>query len=213
MQLQYRNQTRHEEIINAATHGIGLLLAIIAIPFLFFKASVKNNELVMLSVSTFAFGVIAVYLCSTLYHFISNPVLKRKANIADHISIFFLIGGTYTPIILLYTNATLSFIFLSVQWSIIAIGVVLKIFFTGRYNGVSLALYILLGWMLIFIIKPVFHAMPYNIFFWIIAGGISYSAGTIFFRLDNRKHAHNIWHCFVLAGTIFHFIAIYKSIG
>ena len=104
-------------------------------------------------------------------------------------------------------------IFLSVQWAIIALGVILKLFFTGRYNNLSLVLYILLGWMLIFIIKPVLLIMPGDIFYLVMAGGISYSAGTIFFRLDRRLHAHNIWHLFVLTGTVFHFIAIYKSIS
>ncbi len=212
MQAPLRSQTRKEELINAATHGAGLLLALIAIPFLIIKAGEKGNAKLIISVSSFAFGVVAVYLCSTLYHLISNPGIKRKANIADHISIFFLIGGTYTPVVFIYTSPKLSFVFLIVQWSIIAVGATLKLFFTGKYNKLSLILYITLGWMLVFIIQTLLQNMPADIFYLIVGGGIFYSAGTIFFRLDKKLYAHNIWHCFVLAGTLFHFIAIYKSL-
>ena len=213
MELDYRRQTRTEEIINAATHGFGLLLASIAVPFLISKTAGTGNIGLLIASCVFAFGIIAVYFTSTLYHLLIDPVLKHKANIADHISIFFLIGGTYTPLVLLYTTSTLTIVFLSVQWTIIAMGAMLKIFFTGKYNTLSLALYVVLGWMLLFIIKPVYQQMPFNIFCWILAGGIAYSAGIIFYRLDNKTHAHNIWHSFVLAGTILHFIAIYKSVG
>ena len=211
METQLRSQTSKEELINAATHGAGLVLAFIAIPFLFLKADAGNAKL-MFALGTFSFGIIAVYSSSTFYHVVNHPILKKRANIADHISILFLIGGTYTPIVLIYTTPQLSLVFLSTQWSIIALGTILKIFFTGRYDNLSLILYILLGWMLIFIINPVLLLMPDDIFYLVIAGGISYSAGTIFFRLDHRLHAHNIWHCFVLGGTVFHYIAIYKSL-
>ena len=213
MQGEYRNQTRKEEIINAAIHGLGLLFAIIAVPFLITKAAGSGKPELFFAICVYSFGLIAVYFCSTFYHIIIDPALKRRANIADHISIFFLIGGTYTPIILLYTNPTLSLVFLSVQWIIIALGTILKVFFTGRYNTLSLILYTLLGWMLVFIIKPVYQSMPLNIFCWVIAGGICYTIGIIFYRLDSKTHAHNIWHCFVLTGTILHFIAIYKCVG
>ena len=212
MSLPYRSQTRHEEILNAGIHGIGLVFAIIVAPFLIIKAGNTNYHLMVWAVSVFVFGMIAVYLSSVIYHLVIDPVLKRKANIVDHISIFFLIGGTYTPVILLYLKEPLSIIFLTIQWSIIIIASVLKVFYTGKHNSLSLALYLVVGWMLVFVIKPIFEAMPANIFFWIIAGGISYTTGTLFYAWDHKKHAHNIWHCFVLAGTLFHFIAIYKSL-
>ena len=163
-------------------------------------------------VSIFSFGMLAVYLSSTVYHAIKEPKLKRHANIIDHISIFFLIGGTYTPIILHYIPRGTAAVFLTVQWSIILAGVLLKLFFTGKYEWLSVTRYIMLGWMLVFVIKPLILTMPSIIFFWIIGGGICYTFGVVFYMLENKKHAHNIWHCFVLGGTILHFIAVYKSL-
>lgn len=212
MALTYRSQTRHEEILNAAIHFIGLVFAIAVAPFLIIKAGNTNYHLMVWAVSVFIFGMIAVYFSSVIYHLAIDPILKRKANIVDHISIFFLIGGTYAPVILLYLKEPLSIIFLTIQWSIIIIASVLKVFYTGKYHNLSLALYLVVGWMLVFVIKPILEAMPANILFWIIAGGISYTTGTLFYTRDHKKHAHNIWHCFVLAGTLFHFIAIYKSL-
>lgn len=210
--MPYRVQTDLEENVNAITHGLGIILSLIAIPFLIVK-STHNEDLAMVwGVIIFSFGILAVYLSSTVYHSLREAKLKRLANIIDHISIFFLIGGTYTPLILHYIPWQTASVFLTVQWSIILAGVVLKLFFTGRYEWISVTLYIMLGWMLVFVIKPLILTMPSTIFFWIIGGGICYTFGVVFYVLENKKHAHNIWHCFVLAGTILHYIAVYKSL-
>ena len=210
--MPYRAQTDLEENVNAITHGLGILLSLIAIPLLIIKSTQSKDLIMIWGVSIFSFGMLAVYLSSTVYHSLREPKLKRLANIIDHISIFFLIGGTYTPLILHYIPPDTATAFLAIQWSIILAGVVLKLFFTGKYEWLSVALYIMLGWMLIFVIKPLILTMPATIFFWIIGGGICYTTGVIFYVLENKKHAHNIWHCFVLAGTIMHFIAVYKSL-
>jgi hemolysin III len=212
MAIIYRDQDRREEILNVVIHGFGLALAIVATPFLITRALHHTNVMMVWGVAVFSLGMIGVYLSSTIYHALTNPVLKRRANIIDHISIYFLIGGTYTPIILHYTNKETATIFLTIQWGIILIALVLKLFFTGKYESLSVALYITLGWMLIFVIRQIFEHMPMEIFYWIIAGGISYTLGVIFYTMHSKKHAHNIWHCFVLGGTILHFIAIYKSL-
>jgi hemolysin III len=208
----YRNQDRREEMLNAAIHGFGLLLFLAAIPFLIMKANQHPGISMVWGVSIFSFGIITVYLSSTIYHAVTNPVLKRKVNIIDHISIYFLIGGTYTPVILYYTDHETAITFLTIQWSIIAVALSLKLFFTGKYEFISITLYILLGWMLIFVIRQILLHMPLSIFYLIIAGGISYTLGVIFYTMHDRRHAHNIWHLFVLAGTILHFFAIYKSL-
>ncbi len=210
--MAYRVQTSLEEKLNAISHGIGMLLVLIAMPFLIIKAVQQQGFLMVWGVSIFSFGMLAVYLSSTIYHSITNPGLKRTANIIDHISIFFLIGGTYTPVILHYLPGNTAVIFLAIQWSIIFAGVILKLFYTGRYEWLSVTLYVCLGWMLVFVIKPLSLTMPSSIFYWIIAGGVAYTVGVIFYVLENRKHAHNIWHLFVLAGTVLHFVAIYKSL-
>ncbi|MDQ6845808.1 MAG: hemolysin III family protein [Bacteroidota bacterium] len=210
--MPYRVQTTLEENVNAVTHGLGVILSLIFMPFLIIKALHSQDVLMVWGVSVFSFGMLAVYMSSTIYHSLREPKLKRLANIVDHISIFFLIGGTYTPIILHYIPERTATVFLTVQWSVIFAGIVLKLFFTGKYEWLSVSLYIVLGWMLVFVIKPLIITMPSNIFFWIIAGGVCYTFGVVFYVLENKKHAHNIWHCFVLAGTILHFIAVYKSI-
>jgi len=199
-------------MLNVAIHGFGLLLALMAIPFLIIKANHNPNTSMVWGVSIFSFGIITVYLSSTIYHAVTNPILKRRANIIDHISIYFLIGGTYTPVILYYTGHKTAVTFLSVQWTIIAFAVLLKLFFTGKYESISVAIYLSLGWMLVFVIRQLLLHMPLSIFYWLIAGGISYTLGVIFYTMHSRKHAHNIWHVFVLAGTILHFIAIYNSL-
>ena len=211
-EMPYRVQTDLEENVNAITHGLGIILSVIAIPFLIVKSTRRQDFVMVWGVSIFSFGMLAVYLSSTIYHSLRKPRLKRLANIIDHISIFFLIGGTYTPVILHYVPLETATVFLTVQWSIILGGIVLKLFFTGKYEWISVTLYIMLGWMLVFVIKPLILTMPSTIFFWIIAGGICYTFGVVFYVLENKKHAHNIWHCFVLAGTILHFIAVYKSL-
>ncbi|MEP6595922.1 MAG: hemolysin III family protein [Ginsengibacter sp.] len=210
--MSYRVQTDIEEKLNTITHGLGILLSMTSMPFLIIKATHNHDSAMVWGVIIFSFGMLAVYLSSTIYHTIRDPKWKKLANIIDHISIFFLIGGTYTPIIIHYIPEKTATLFLTVQWLIIAAGVVLKLFFTGRYEWLSVTLYIMLGWMLVFVIKPLMATMPSIIFYWIIAGGICYTFGVVFYVLENRKHAHNIWHCFVLAGTILHFIAIYKSL-
>src|SRR5258706_2004998 len=141
MALTYRSQTRHEEILNAGTHGIGLVFAVAVAPFLIIKAGNTNYPLIVWGVSVFIFGMIAVYFSSVIYHLAIDPVLKRKANIVDHISIFFLIGGTYTPIILFYLREPLTMIFFTIQWSIIIIAFVLQVVYTCKYHNLLLALY------------------------------------------------------------------------
>ncbi len=210
--MSYRAQTDLEENVNAITHGLGIILAVIAIPFLISKSTQNEDLLMVWGVSIFSFGMLAVYLSSTIYHSLREPKLKRVANIVDHISIFFLIGGTYTPLILHYIPRETATSFLAIQWSIILAGIILKLLFTGRYEWLSVALYIVLGWMLVFVIKPLIQTMPSEIFFWIIGGGVCYTFGVIFYALENKKYAHNIWHLFVLAGTIMHFAAVYKSL-
>ncbi len=210
--MPYRVQTNLEENVNAITHGMGVVLSLIAIPFLIIKSTHTVDGMMVWGVILFSFGMLAVYLSSTVYHALRHPQLKRVANIVDHISIFFLIGGTYTPIILHYVPQQTAFVFLTVQWLIIFSGVVLKLFYTGKYEWLSVTLYISLGWMLVFVVKPLILTMPSTIFYWIIGGGICYTFGVVFYVIGHRKHAHNIWHIFVMAGTIFHFIAVYKSL-
>ena len=198
--------TKEEEYWNALTHFIGLIGSIVGIFFLF---SYNNNltYLSTLGIVLFGFGLISVYLSSTLYHYVSNPILKEKLRVFDHISIYYLIAGSYAPVCLI-TLLDMSGLYIFGVVSLIALfGTFFKLFYTGRYEKLSLLLYLFMGWLVIIDIKTLFEAIEFNGFLLLILGGVSYSIGTIFYSLD-KKYAHTIWHLFVLAGSTLHFFFI-----
>ncbi len=211
--MAHKIQNRQEEVANAITHGIGFLLALVLVPVLVVKASFHSTPLIIFGSAVFSFGFLMAYLSSTIYHLVQKPRAKNLLRIWDHISIFFLIGGTYTPVICQYTDTQTAIIFLSIMWTLILAGSVLKIFFTGRYDKVSTGIYILLGWMAIFIIKPLMANMPLEVFWWILAGGLAYTLGVIFYKWQNLTYQHSIWHVFVLAGTLLQYVAVYKCVA
>jgi hemolysin III len=210
--MAHKIQTTQEELVNAITHGIGFLLATVLVPLLLIKAS-HSDSLVLVATSVFSFGFLMVYLSSTLYHLARKPEAKKNLRIWDHISIFFLIGGTYTPIILKYTNQNTAIVFLGIMWLLIICGSALKVFFIGQYDNVSTFIYLTLGWMVVFIVKPLYTNMPFEIFAWILTGGLAYTFGVIFYKWEKLKFQHGIWHLFVLAGTLFQYVAIYECVG
>jgi len=151
-----------------------------------------------------------MYSSSTIYHLVKDPIRKTKWRVVDHISIFFLIGGTYSAMVQKYVASDTAIWFMCLMWGIIAAGSILKIFFTEKYNWLSLILYLFLGWMAVFIYQPLF-TIPLDVFWWILAGGLAYTFGVIFYKNQKLQYSHAIWHLFVMAGTAFHFVAIYKS--
>ena len=198
--------TKEEEYWNTLTHFIGLIGSIVGVFFLF---SYNNNltYLSTLGIVLFGFGLISVYLSSTLYHYVSNPILKEKLRVFDHISIYYLIAGSYAPVCLI-TLLDMSGLYIFGVVSLIALfGTFFKLFYTGRYEKLSLLLYLFMGWLVIIDIKTLFEAIEFNGFLLLILGGVSYSIGTIFYSLD-KKYAHTIWHLFVLAGSTLHFFFI-----
>lgn len=207
-----RQQSISEELANTITHGLGIVFCMIATPFLILL-SAKGSAAGMVAVSVFSFGMLMVYLSSTLYHAARNESTKRTLRIWDHISIFLLIAGSYTPIVYNYTDSSTATLFLSIMWGIVVLGVVKKLFLTGRYEKLSLLLYLALGWMAVFIIKPLLQNVPAEVWWWLAGGGLSYTFGTIFYRWKKLQYHHAIWHCFVLAGTIMHYIAIFITVG
>ena len=198
--------TKEEEYWNTLTHFIGLIGSIIGVFFLF---SYNNNltYLSTLGIVLFGFGLISVYLSSTLYHYVSNPILKEKLRIFDHISIYYLIAGSYAPVCLI-TLLNMSGLYIFAVVSFIALfGTFFKLFYTGRFEKLSLVLYLFMGWLVILDIKTVFEVIEFNGFLLLVLGGVSYSIGTIFYSLD-KKYAHTVWHLFVLAGSTLHFFFI-----
>lgn len=182
-------------------------MSIIGIPFLFYF----DNDITVLStlsVILFSFGLLLVYSTSTLYHFILNAKLKKKFQVLDHISIYYLILGSYAPVCLitLYDYSGLS-IFIAVLTLSIT-GTIKKLFFTGKYEFMSLLLYLAMGWLIIFDINSLFRLIDSNAKLLLILGGISYSFGVIFYAFSNIKYFHSIWHLFVLTGSVLHYFMI-----
>jgi hemolysin III len=207
--MSHRSQTLPEETVNALTHGIGVLFTLFAIPVLLEKSSKIHAYNADLGLFMFGFGMLAVYLSSTLYHATRRVKLKNRLHVCDHVSIFFLIGGTYVPFVQAYTDAQTATIFLSTQWTIIIIGAVLKLFFLGKNEKISLFVYLVLGWSALFLFKPFSANMPFDVFKWVLIGGMSYSIGVFFYRWNKQKYAHAVWHLFVLGGTVAHYIGVW----
>ena len=198
--------SREEEFWNALTHFIGLLGSIIGICYLLFI----NNDLPILSLSGvlfFGFGLVSVYLSSTLYHYVSEPVLKEKLRIFDHISIYYLIAGSYAPVCLI-TLLDKSGIYIFIAVCIIALfGTIFKLFYTGKFEKISLGLYLVMGWLILIDIRTLFEILELNAVILLALSGLSYTLGTIFYLME-KKYAHSIWHLFVVAGSSFHFFLV-----
>ena len=198
--------SREEEFWNALSHFIGLLGSIIGISYLLYT----NNDLPTLSLSGilfFGFGLVSVYLSSTLYHYVSEPVLKQKLRIFDHISIYYLIAGSYAPVCLI-TLLDKSGVYIFIAVCIIAVfGTIYKLFYTGKFEKLSLGLYLLMGWLIIIDIKTLFEVLEFNAIILLGLSSLSYTLGTIFYSTE-KKYAHTIWHLFVIAGSSFHFFLV-----
>ena len=208
-----RPQTRGEEIASASAHGAGILFCLIAFPFMIVRALHYCPSSLVAAVSIFGFGMLMVYASSTFMHITRNKMVEAALERMDHISIFILIAGTYTPIVIKYTNASTAKMFLLVMWSLVAIGIILKVLFFGKYKLLSLLSYILLGLMLVFIAHPLLHNMPNTVLWLMLSGIMAYLTGVIFFLWRKLSYSHAIWHVFVLAGSVTHFVAVYKGLS
>ncbi len=196
------------EIANSITHGIGILFGIAALPVLSALAVTKNHTVAVVGAAVFGFSFLLVFTFSTLYHAFQNPRVKRVLNIFDHISIYFLIAGTYTPFLLNYMMNATGITLLSVLWGLTILGIVFKLFFTGRFNYLSTAIYIGMGWILLFGGRSFFAAIPWPVLTMIIIGGVLYTVGTLFYLWEKLYYHHVIWHLFVLAAAICHYVAV-----
>lgn len=208
----HRSQTRNEELANGISHILGVLFCLIAMPIVIETAYRRGDSVTLLSVITFGVGMLLVYTSSTLYHLAKNEKTKRLLNTVDHISIYYLIAGTYTPLMVRYLNHDTTVIFLGVMWFIVAMGTFFKIFYFKRFEFLSMLLYLVMGWMIVFVIKPLWYTVPSVVLAWIFAGGISYTLGVYFFVKGDKQYYHTIWHFFVLLGTVFHYISIFISL-
>lgn len=200
--------TKGEEIANAITHGLGTLLAIAALVLLVFCGI--NYGDIWYTVSSIIYGVtlIILYLGSTLYHSIPSAKVKRILRIVDHSSIFLLIAGTYTPFTLTILRGTLGWSIFGVVWGCTVLGIFMKIFFLEKFEKISTFMYIGMGWFIVIAIKNIIVALPTGGLVLLVLGGLFYTVGCIFYAKDKWPYNHAIWHLFVLAGSVFHFLTI-----
>ena len=211
--VEYNFYTKGEEIANSVTHGVGAILSIIGSIFLILKSLKTSNNYAITGVWVYSIALIILYLGSTLYHSIPGKLVKRILRILDHSSIYLLIAGTYTPIILIFlSNDKKSMYLLVFLWVIALLGILFKAFWIDKFGLLSTILYILMGWTIILNIKTVLLLIPFNILMFIVSGGIAYTVGCIFFAVDKMPYNHFIWHLFVMMGSALHYVAIFLGI-
>lgn len=198
-----------EERINVISHAIGFLLSIVALVLLIKKANTYGNSQSVLSVTIYGMSLIVLYAASTLFHSAKHGTLRKRFQIFDHAAIFVLIAGTYTPFALISLPDSTGKPLFIIVWTFALVGIILKLFFTGKYDTISTILYVLMGWMIVFVIKPLINNIALDGLYWLMAGGISYTIGAILYSLKRVKYNHATFHMFVLAGSYCHFHSIY----
>lgn len=203
-----RPQLHREEIANALTHGLGVLLAVGAGSVLIAEAAVQAGVREVVGASVFVATLILLYTASTLYHLATHPEVKSRLKVLDHCAIFLLIAGTYTPFTIAAMRGGWGWSLFGVIWGLAIVGIVLKLFFTGRFRYLSTATYVGMGWLVVVAFVPLTQALEPAALGWLIAGGVCYTAGTIFYHNHRLFYSHAIWHLFVLAGSVCHFAAV-----
>ena len=207
--LRFDIKSIHEEVANQISHGIGWILGLFASPYLLYLASESQIKYALISVIIYCFSLFLVYTSSTLYHSAYRLSVRRKLRVFDHISIYFLIAGSYTPFILMYLRTPKGYTVLTLLWTMVLIGSVFKLFFTHKFKLVSTIAYLIMGWIGIFIHEPLAKNVPLDSILWIKVGGAFYTSGIVFYLWKRLKQNHFIWHLFVLAGSAAHFVAVY----
>ncbi len=200
-------ETKEEEFWNTLTHFVGLILSLIGLPFLIYHDNALT-EFSIHGILFFEFGLICVYTASTLYHYTSNVKLKKKFRVFDHISIFYLIAGSYAPVCLitLYEGKGVSLFFAIII--ITLLGTAFKVFYTGKFEKLSLLIYLAMGWLIILDFNTVLALIEFKGIFLLIVGGLLYSIGTVFYSLKKLKYSHAIWHVFVMGGSVSHYFLV-----
>lgn len=208
--LRERTQSLGEEIANSISHGVGLVAAIAAVPFLIVAAVWRGGAAGIVGASVFAATVVVLYLASTLYHALPESRAKRVFQVLDHGAIFLLIAGTYTPFTLGVLHGAWGWTLFGLVWGLALTGVVLKAAGGVRYPVLSTGLYLAMGWLVLIAVRPMWDRVPMWGLFWLLAGGLAYTAGVAFFAAKRVPYGHFVWHLFVLVGTVCHFIAVLR---
>jgi len=201
--------SKKEELLNVWSHGLGLVASIIVFPFLILKAVSYADFWHISSFVIYALSLIVLYAASTFYHAAKNPKKRRRLNIFDHAAIYVLIAGSYSPFCLVALNSDLGWYMFIAVWLFALTGIILKLFFTGKFDKLSTAMYLLMGWQMMFFVKPLMTSLSDYSLNMLIAGGVFYTVGAILYSIAKLPYNHAIFHVFVLLGSISHFFAIY----
>lgn len=198
-----------EEKLNVISHALGLVLSIAALVLLVVFASLEGSAWHIVSFSIYGASLIVLYSASTFYHYSRTPKLRHRLNVFDHAAIYVLIAGTYTPFTLVVLDGWVGWTIFGVSWGLALVGVILKLFFTGRFDKVSTIAYVLMGWLIIFAIKPLVSGLSFGGLMWLLGGGLAYTIGAILYSIKSIRYNHAIFHIFVLLGSFAHFVAVF----
>lgn len=198
-----------DEWANSLTHGIGLLLSVIGMFILIMTPMQEGDHWKLINFGVYGLSLVLLYGSSTLYHFSRSPELKKLFRLLDHCAIYLLIAGTYTPFTMLLLEGGWGMTLFSIVWSLAAIGILFKIYFKTRFKFISTSIYLFMGWMVVIAAEPLMARFHYAGLMWIVAGGLFYTCGVIFYVMDKRKFFHAIWHLFVMCGSVCHYLAVF----
>ena len=201
-------ESRREEVANSVSHGLGFVLAVAGAPLLIATAIRRGTVADVVAVSVFAASMALLYLSSTVYHALPPGRTKNAFHVLDHAAIYLLIAGTYTPFTLGVLKGGWGWTLFGLVWGLAALGVLLKVFAGIRWHGISTAVYIGMGWLIIIAAKPLWDSLPLAGLIWLFGGGVAYTSGVYFYLKKNMRYGHLVWHLFVVAGTGCHFVAI-----
>lgn len=208
--MSSQEYTVREELANSISHGLGVIFGIVALVALLLKAADYGaDKMTYISMSIYGASVIVLFLASTLYHAVAYPPAKRWLKTLDHSAIYLLIAGSYTPFLLVGLRTHLAIGLMVVIWSIAILGVIMKISFVYRFKAFSLISYLVMGWLSLVVVYQLVTHLDIGAVIWLVAGGIIYSLGVVFYTVKRIPYNHAIWHLFVLAGCVCHFIGIY----
>lgn len=207
-----REETLSEEIASALTHGLGAAAALAGGAVLITLAALYGDGWQLSAAIVFGITLLLLYVASTLYHAIQHPVTKGRLKIFDHCAIYLLIAGTYTPFTLIGLRDTVGWWLFGTIWALAFFGVIFKLFYTGRFQLISTIVYIAMGWLIVVAAKPAMKALDPWTFGWLLGGGVAYTLGTFFYHRPKMPYSHAVWHMFVIAGSVCHYIAVMAQV-
>ncbi len=202
-----REQTPREELVNSLTHGLAVALSIAALTILVVFSSLQRDPWKIVSFSIYGAALVALYTASTVYHAVASKRLRPFLRQIDHSCIYLLIAGTYTPFMLVTMRNAWGWTLFGLVWGLAAAGILFKVFFTGRFEAVATLGYILMGWIAVIAIKPLVQTMPPGVWPWLVGGGLCYTFGVVFYAMGRLRYNHAVWHLFVVAGSLLHFLS------